>query len=44
MWEVKGNKYHFEITSLDKDHEYYCVFMIYDVQNKVYYSNLISID
>lgn len=44
MWEVTGHNYHFEVTSLEKSDDYYCVFVIRDVQNKAYYSNLISIE
>lgn len=46
LFEVYKNKYHFELTSLDKEKsdEYYCVFIIYDVQNKPNYSNLIKIN
>ena len=43
MWEVKGD-FHFETTSLDNSGDYYCVFVITDIQNNTYYSNLISID
>ena len=45
-FEVNKGKYHFELTSLDKEkeNEYYCVFIIYDVQNKPNYSNLIKIN
>ncbi len=42
MFEVNDNKYHFEVTSIDNKEDYYCVFVIKDVQNKGYYSNLIS--
>ncbi|MBR4830605.1 MAG: hypothetical protein IKZ96_02445 [Bacilli bacterium] len=43
FWEVKTNNYKIETTSLDSNGDYYCVFAIRDVQNNVYYSNLISI-
>ena len=43
MWEVKGDKYHFELTSLEKSDDYYCVFAIKDTQGNVSYSNLINI-
>ncbi len=43
MWEETDNKYKFELTSLDESGDYYCVFVIKDVQDKAYYSNLISI-
>lgn len=42
--EVQKDKYHFETVSLDDGGEYYCVFAIFDSQNNVYYSNLISIN
>ena len=35
--------YHFEATSIE-DGDYYCVFVVYDVQNKPNYSNLIKIN
>ena len=45
IFEVKKGKYHLETTSLDKyKGDYYCVFVIYDVQNKPNYSNLIKIN
>lgn len=43
FWEVKDNKFHFEVSSLDKSGDYYCVFAIKDTQNNVNYSNLINI-
>ena len=43
FWEVKGNNYKIETASLDKSGDYYCIFAVKDVQNNVYYSNLISI-
>lgn len=43
MFEAPIDKYHFETSSLDEG-DYYCVFVIYDAQNKPYYSNLIKIN
>lgn len=43
FWEVTGNSYEIKTASLDSEGDYYCVFAVKDVQNKVYYSNLISI-
>ena len=43
MWEVKGNNFHFEVSSLDKSGDYYCVFAVKDTQGNVSYSNLINI-
>lgn len=43
MEEVVKDNYHFETSSLD-DGDYYCLFVIYDVQNKPNYSNLIRIN
>jgi hypothetical protein len=42
-FEVYNDKFHYEVTSLDKSGDYYCVFVIKDLQNNGYYSNLISI-
>ena len=42
MEEVKIDKYHFELASLD-DGYYYCVFVVYDIYNRPSYSNLIEI-
>ena len=42
LTEVKKGKYHFETASLDEG-DYYCVFAIFDSQDNVYYSDLISI-
>lgn len=42
--EVKVNeKYHFEASSLS-DGDYYCVFVVYDIQNNPNYSSLIKIN
>lgn len=43
LFEVKKDAYHFELASLDSG-DYYCVFVIFDVQNNAHYSNLISIN
>lgn len=43
MLELKVKDLEFKMTSLDNENDYYCVFIIQDIQNKTYYSNLISI-
>ena len=44
IFEVNKGKYHFDLASLDKENDYYCVFVIYDLQNKPNYSKLIKIN
>lgn len=44
LFEVKKGKYHLETSSIDvNSNEYYCVFVITDLQNNSYYSNLVQI-
>ena len=43
-YEFKIDEFELKRTSLDDSDNYYCVFMIYDVNNNVYYSKLIKIN
>lgn len=43
-YEAKVGKYELVNTSLDDDKEYYCIFVIKDTKNNVFYSNLVQIN
>lgn len=42
-YTINGNNYHFERVNIPKNGDYYLMFVLKDVHNKDYYSNLIGI-
>lgn len=43
-FEEKIGKYKFEVTGLDPENNYYCVFKIWDTNNNTYYTKLIKMN
>lgn len=42
--EIDVKNIDFELQTFDDNYDYYCVFMIYDTSNKIYYSKLIKMN
>ena len=43
-FEEKVDKFHFELQDFGDDSDYYCVFVIRDIYNQVYYSKLVKMN